>query len=174
MRSMMRLFVLMMMVVLPVTIAPAQTPPAQPQPQATPSPEGIAAAKELMAIMSPDLVGQMARGMFAQMWPQVERSFGPQIDAATRAELRTESERAMQQFVLDSMQDMPQIYARYFTVDELHQLAAFYKTPLGVKALSQIPLVMADFSKAMLPRMAVFQQQLQGRLQAVLQKHGVK
>jgi hypothetical protein len=158
-----------MMIVLRVTAASAQT-----QPQAAPSPDAIAAAKELMAIMSPDLVGSMMRNMVAQMWPQVERSFGPQIDAATSAELRTEFEHTTQQFVLDSMQDMPQIYARYFTADELRQLAAFYKTPLGAKALSQIPLVMADFSKTMLPRMAAFQQQLQAGLQAILQKHGVK
>jgi hypothetical protein len=163
----MRLIVLVMMVVLRVTTASAQT-------QATPSPDAVAAAKDLMAIMSPDLVGQMMRGMVAQMWPQVERSFGPQIDAATSAELRAEFERTTQQFVMDSMQDMPQVYARYFTADELHQLAAFYKTPLGAKALSQIPKVMADFSATMMPRMAAFQQQLQGRLQAILQKHGVK
>ena len=163
----MRLIVLAMMVVLRVTTASAQTQP-------TPSPDAIAAAKELMAIMSPDLVGQMMRGMVAQMWPQVERSFGPQIDAATSAELRAEFEQTTQQFVMDSMQDMPQIYARYFTADELHQLAAFYKTPIGAKALSQIPMVMADFSKTMLPRMTVFQQQLQGRLQVILQKHGIK
>ena len=169
MRSIMRLIVLVMMVVLRVTTASAQT-----QPQATPSPDAIAAAKELMAIMSPDLVGQMMRGMVAQMWPQIERSFGPQIDAATSAELRAEFEHATQQFVLDSMQDMPQIYAKYFTADELHQLAAFYKTPLGAKALSQIPKVMADFSSTMMPRMTAFQQQLQGRLQAILEKHGVK
>jgi hypothetical protein len=164
-----RLIVLAMMVVLRVTTASAQT-----QPPATPSPDAVAAAKELLAIMSPDLVGQMMRGMVAQMWPQIERSFGPKIDAATSAELRAEFEHTTQQFVLDSMQDMPQIYARYFTADELHQLAAFYKTPLGAKALSQIPKVMADFSATMLPRMTAFQQQLQGRLQVILEKHGVK
>jgi hypothetical protein len=116
----------------------------------------------------------MMRGMVAQMWPQIERSFGPQMDAATSAELRAEFEHTTQQFVMDSMQDMPQIYARYFTAEELRQLAAFYKTPLGAKALSQIPKVMADFSSTMLPRMTAFQQQLQGRLQAILQKHGIK
>jgi hypothetical protein len=163
----MRLIVLAMMVVLRVATASAQTP-------ATPSPDAVAAAKELMAIMSPDLIGQMMRGMVAQMWPQIERSFGPQMDAATSAELRAEFEHTTQQFVMDSMQDMPQIYARYFTADELRQLAAFYKTPLGAKALSQIPKVMADFSSTMLPRMTAFQQQLQGRLQAILQKHGIK
>jgi hypothetical protein len=165
----MRLIVLVIIVVLRVTTASAQT-----QPQATPSPDAIAAAKELTALLSPDLVGEMTRGIVARMWPQVERSFGPQIDAATRAELRSEVERSTQQFVIDSMQDMPLMYARYFTADELRQLAAFYKTPLGAKALSQLPRVMAEYSATLPPRMTAFQQQLQGRLQAVLQKHGIK
>jgi hypothetical protein len=72
------------------------------------------------------------------------------------------------------MQDMPLIYARYFTADELRQLAAFYKSPIGVKALSQIPKVMAEFSATLGPRFTAFQQQLQGRLKAILQKHGIK
>jgi hypothetical protein len=167
----MRLIVLIMMVVLRVTTASAQT---QPPPQAAPSPEAVAAAKELLAIMSPDMVGQMMQGMVAQMWPQLERSFGPKIDAATSAELRTEFERTLQKYVLDSMQDMPAIYARYFTADELHQLAGFYKTPVGAKALTLMPKVMGDFSSTMLPRMNSFQQDLQARLQAILKKHGIQ
>jgi|SRR5580658_4311608 hypothetical protein len=165
----MRLIVLVMMVVLRVTTAAAQT-----QPAATPSPEALAAAKELMAIMSPDMVKQMMRGMVGQMWPQIEQSFGPKIDAATSAELRAEFEQTLQQWVIDSMQDLPPIYARYFTVAELHELAGFYKTPVGAKALATMPRVMADFSASMMPRMATFQQELQGRLQAILQKHGVQ
>jgi hypothetical protein len=164
----MRLIILVMMVVLRVTTAAAQTPPA------TASPEALAAAKELMAIMSPDMVRQMMQGMVAQMWPQLEMSFGPKIDAATNAELRTEFERTLQEWMADTMKDMPPIYARYFTAAELRELAAFYKTPVGAKALSSMPRVMADFMAIMLPRMTAFQQQLQGRLQAVLQKHGVQ
>jgi hypothetical protein len=165
----MRLIVLVMMVVLRVTAAAAQT-----QPAATPPPEAVAAAKELMAIMSPDMVKQMMQGMVGQMWPQIAQSFGPKIDAATSAELRAEFEQTLQSWVIESMQDLPPIYARYFTVAELHELAAFYKTPVGAKALATMPRVMADFSASMMPRMATFQQQLQGRLQAILQKHGLQ
>jgi uncharacterized protein len=165
----MRLIVLVMMVVLRVTSASAQA-----QPQAAPSPDSLAAAKELLAVMSPDMVNQMMQNMVAQMWPQLERSFGPKIDAATNAELRAEFERTLQQYVVDSMQDMPPIYARYFTAAELRELAGFYKTPVGSKALSLMPKVMGDFTSTMLPRMTAFQQQLQGRIQAVLKKHGIQ
>jgi hypothetical protein len=160
----MRLVVTMMIILLRVTTASAQ---------GAPSPEAINAAKELMSIISPDMIGQMSQGMIGQMWPQIEKTFGPNVDAATRAELRAEFEHSLQQFVLDAMQDVPTIYARYFTVDDLHQLAAFYKTPLGTKALALLPKVQADSFGTMMPRMVGFQQQLQGRLQAILQKHGV-
>lgn len=177
----MRLIILVVMAVLGVMAAAAQTQPQpqpQPQPQMqtqpTPSPEALAAAKDLMAIMSPDLVKQMMQGMVAQMWPQIERSFGPKIDGATSAELRAEFQNTLQQWVIESMQDMPAIYARYFTAAELRELAAFYKTPVGAKALSQMPRVMGDFSATMLPRMVTFQQELQGRLLAILHKHGIQ
>lgn len=147
---------------------------AQSQPQATPAPDAIAAAKELTAIISPDLVGEMTQRMTAAMWPQLERSFGPQIDAATSAELRSEFERTLQQFLTDAQQDFPPIYARYFTADELRQLVAFYKTPIGAKSLSQMPKVMGELPVKLQQRMPAFQHQLQGRLQAVLQKHGIK
>jgi len=159
-----RLVVMMLMIVLSVATASAQ---------GAPSPEAISAAKELMSVMSPDMVGQMTQSMIGQMWPQIEARFAPTIDAATRAELRTEFESSLKQFVLDAMQDAPAVYARYFTVDELHQLSAFYKTPLGVKALATLPKVQADFFSSMVPRMTDFQQQLQGHMQAILQKHGV-
>lgn len=124
--------------------------------------------------MSPDMVGRMMQSMVAQMWPQIEKSFGPKVDAATSAELRAELDRTLQQYVADSMKDMPAIYARYFTAPELRELAASYKTPVGAKTLSAMPKVMTDFSSTMVPRMTAFQQQLQGRMQAILQKHGIQ
>lgn len=160
----MRLIVTMMIIVLRVTTASAQ---------GAPSPEAVSAAKELMSIMSPDMVGQLTQGMIGQMWPQLEKTFGPNVDAATRTEVRAEFERSLQQFVLDAMQDAPAIYARYFSVDELHQLSAFYKTPIGAKTLALMPKVQTDLFGSIVPRMGAFQQQLQGRIQAILLKHGV-
>jgi len=136
--------------------------------------DAIAAAKELTAITTPDLVGETTRGMVANTWPQIERSFGPQIDAATRAELRSEFEHLMQEFVIDAMQDLPLLFARYFTADELHQLVAFYKTPVGAKWMSQMPRITAGYSATLLRRTTAFQEQLRGRWQAVLRKHGIK
>jgi len=165
----MRSLVLVIIVILRATTASAQT-----QPQATPSPDALAAAKELKAIITPEQVDETTRRMVTNMWPQLEHSFSPQIDAATRAELRSALERTMQEFVIDAMQDFTPIYARYFTADELRQLVAFYKTPIGAKALSLMPKIMGEFPAILQRRLPAFQQQLRGRLQEILQKHGIQ
>jgi hypothetical protein len=70
------------------------------------------------------------------------------------------------------MADAPAIYARYFTASELRELAGFYQTPTGQKALRTMPKVMADSFGAMMPRMEVFQKELQAAMMDVLKKHG--
>jgi uncharacterized protein len=138
----------------------------------TPSPDALNAARELLSVMSPDMVSQTVQGMMGQIWPSLEQQFGSKVDQATLAELRSEFERSLLQFATDSMQDAPAIYARYFTADELHQIAAFYRTPAGAKALQTLPKVMSDYFGTMVPRMANFQQQMNTRVQAILEKHG--
>ena len=41
------------------------------------------------------------------------------------------------------MKQAPPIYARHFTLDEINQLIAFYKSPVGIKAMKELPAVMA-------------------------------
>jgi hypothetical protein len=36
------------------------------------------------------------------------------------------------------------LYARYFTVEEVKQIAAYYRTPIGAKSLQLMPQVMAE------------------------------
>jgi len=140
--------------------------------QETPSPEALNAARELMSVMSPDMIGQVVQGMTAQVWPNIERELGTRVDQATLTELRGEFEKLLVQFANDSMKNAPAIYAKYFSVQELHQLADFYKTPAGAKALQTMPKVMSDYFATMVPRMADLQKDFQARMQAVLQKHG--
>ena len=52
----------------------------------------------------------------------------------------------------DIMKDAPPIYARHFTLDELRQLIAFYKSPVGAKAMRELPQVMAEFVATITPR----------------------
>ena len=142
------------------------------QAQDTPSPEALAAARELMSVMSPDMVGQMTRGMTAQVWPNIERELGGRVDQATLTELRGEFERVIVEFANDSLKDAPAIYAKYFSVQELRDIAAFYKTPVGVKALQTMPKVMSDYFATIVPRMADLQRNFEARMQAIMQEHG--
>jgi hypothetical protein len=89
-----------------------------------PSPEALAAAKELLAILSPDMMKQLTGSITASFWPVVEqKARAEKIDDATIGELRAEFERIQVAFVADAMKEAPPIYARHFTADEL--------TPIG-------------------------------------------
>lgn len=136
------------------------------------SDEALAAARELAAILSPDTISQLSQAMTAQIWPKLQTEFGPKVDQATIAELRTEFENALSRFVNDAMKDAPTIYARYFTAQELHDMSGFYKTPTGQKALRTMPKVMGDTFGTLMPKMQTFQTELQASLVAVLKKHG--
>ena len=142
------------------------------QAQTTPSPEALAAARDLMGVMSPDMVGQMAQGMTAQVWPNIERELGGKVDQATLTELRGEFEHVIVQFATESLKDAPAIYAKYFSAQELHDIAAFYKTPVGAKTLQTMPKVMSEYFGTIVPRMADLQRDFEGRMRTVLQKHG--
>jgi hypothetical protein len=142
--------------------------------QNAPSPEALRAAQDLAAVVTADTIQQMTNGMIGQMWPGLEAQLGPKVDAATLAEMRTETERAIASFTGDLMKDAPAIYARYFSADELREISAFYKSPTGVKALHTMPKVMADVTGLLVPRMPTFQRDLGGRLEATMRKHGYK
>jgi uncharacterized protein len=138
------------------------------------SPEALRAAQELATIMTGDTVGQMSSALTAQIWPSIEGRFGNKVDAATLAELRSEFEKTLTSFTGQVLKDAPVVYARYFTAQELRELLAFYKSPTGAKALRTMPKVMTDVSTQMAPHMQAFQQDLNTRIAAVMQKHGYK
>jgi hypothetical protein len=141
-------------------------------PAASPPPEAMAAAQELAAIMGGDTVGQMSSALTAQIWPNIEQQLGPRVDAATLSELRGQFEASLSNFTKEVMADSPAVYARHFTVEELRAMLAFYKSPVGQKALRTMPTVMTELGERMAPRMQAFQTDLHGKMEATLKKHG--
>ena len=86
------------------------------------SPEALQAANELFSILSPDLMKQLMAQIDSLLWPMMEeKARAEKIDDATIAELRQEVERTQLQNLAEIMKAAPPIYARHFTVDELHQ-----------------------------------------------------
>ena|ERR1700728_1291957 len=139
----------------------------------TPSPEAMQAADELFTILSADTMKQLTGQMTTAFWPTVEqRARAEKIDDATIAALRAEFERIQLAFVSDAMKDAPPIYARHFTVSELHELSAFYRTPTGAKALHELPQVMGEFATLLVPRMQDLQRQTTEAFTKILREHG--
>jgi hypothetical protein len=154
-----------------VLVAAALAAPAYAQ-SPSPTPEALKAAQELASLMSGDTVGQMSAAMTAQIWPAIERQLGPKVDAATLTELRGEFEQSLAAFSKAAMTDAPPVYARHFTADELKALLAFYRSPVGAKALQTMPAVMAELGQEMAPRIQAFEAELHGKMEATLKKHG--
>jgi uncharacterized protein len=138
-----------------------------------PSPEALQAANELFSILSPDLMRQMMTQMTNLMWPALEqRARAEKIDDATIAELRQEFDRVQMKNLAEVMKAAPPIYARHFTVDELHQLTAYYQSPIGAKAMRELPQVMSEFVTTIGPRMGELQQQAMEGFNNILRQHG--
>jgi hypothetical protein len=133
---------------------------ASPPAQSAPSPGALQAARDLTAVVSASMISELSQNLATQIWPGVEaalRSRNPNISAAALSDLRREFERQSSAAALDTVNDAVGIYARHFTIEEMHAMAAFYRTPAGAKALKVMPQVTVEFMTAMAPRMQVLQ-----------------
>jgi hypothetical protein len=149
------------------------------QQPAAPSPEAIAAAKELIATISPEMIKDMNNKMFAQMWPAMEQALQSQfsnLDAAAatelKVEIRAELEKELVEEVTRLMDTMPAIYARYLTANEMRDIQAFYRTPAGAKTLKVMPEIMGEAMAGFGPRLQGMMQRLNVAITGILQKHG--
>ena len=139
----------------------------------TPSPEALQAATQLMSIMSPDMMNQVHSQMFGAMWPAIEQQMrAANVDAATLADLRQALESITRAHITDAMKDAPTIYARHFTVAELHDMISFYQTPTGAKTLRELPKVMGDLMTQMAPHFQDLRVQTTNTVSEILRKHG--
>jgi hypothetical protein len=145
------------------------------QAAAPPSPEALQAARDLVALVSAQTIADMTSNVTAKVWPQLAaalRQRYPKIDDATLGELRAAYEGLVSDTVKEAMAEAPTIYARYFTAAEMKDIAAFYRTPTGTKALSVMPKVTGDLVPILIPRMQAVQQKIGPAFAAILQKHG--
>jgi hypothetical protein len=144
-------------------------------PAAAPSADAIAVAKELISLMSGDMMNDLTGKMVAQVWPSVEQSLRqqfPKLDAATSAELQAEFQKQMAANVTEALSDAPTIYAKYLSVAEMRDIQAFYKTPTGAKSLKLMPQITAESMGNFLPRMQGMMERVNTAMTGILQKHG--
>jgi hypothetical protein len=151
---------------MPATPASAQTPPP------SPSPEAMQAANELFALLSKEMVSQLAEQITAQVWPLIQRELGGKVDAPTLADLRKEFVRIQTENLADVLKDAPAVYARHFTVSELRDLIAFNRSPTGQKILHETPQIMGEVMATLIPRMQEVQQRTQEAFNKILRERG--
>jgi hypothetical protein len=131
----------------------------QPQLQPQADPAAAAAAREMFESMNyraimVDAMQQMSQGIGGSIRAGAEAAVNgnPALSAEDRGKVRLKMEAilpnmvaAMQEamsdptLVDDIMAETIPLYARTYSADELRQIAAFYRTPVGVKVLATMP-----------------------------------
>jgi hypothetical protein len=141
------------------------------------SPEALAAARELVSLTSKDTIRQMATQMIGQLWPTVERSLRakqPTLTVEQVTALRQEYERIFVEYLNGLMDDAPTLYVHYFSADELRQLVAFYRSPVGQKALHVLPQLTVEMFKTMMPRVQEMQVKIDAAFTKILAERGLQ
>jgi uncharacterized protein len=109
-------------------------------------------------------------------WPGIEsalRRQRPDLDATVVADLRREFERIRLARLAEITKDVPDIYARHLTAEDMRVLAAFYSTATGIKMLQTLPKILPEAFALVLPRMQVLSGETQEAFIKVLRERGI-
>src|ERR1044071_3314904 len=109
----------------------------------SPSPEALAAAKEL-------IVPTRSADQFKALLPIIMNGLKPAI-VQNRPQVEKDYDaimpimmKAMTARVAALIEQIAGLYAKFFTADELRQLTAFYRQPTGQKFISHLPVIMQE------------------------------
>jgi hypothetical protein len=136
--------------------------------QAAPSPEAIAAAKEMMELLSGDALAQMNSMIMTQTLRPLERL--PNMTPEKLDALRNEIQKITLRFMNNALADAPAIYAKHLTVAEMREITAFYRTPTGEKTRRMLPQIMTEVMALIAPKTPELQRELMEAIQPILQK----
>jgi hypothetical protein len=142
--------------------------------QDAPTPETLQAAQELADVFSGETVRQMTVSQMTSTWPVIEKQFAGKIDAEGISQLRILAEQSSAAVAVETMKYWPPAYARVFTLQELRDMLAFYKSPTGVKAVQVMPKLLAEIATQSVPHVQALQQEMYTRMQAIVERHVVK
>jgi uncharacterized protein len=167
--------ILACLALLAVPAAPIAINPAAAQGAPNPTAEALAAARDLVAILSQDTIHQMSTQVLAQIWPGIERSLRakqPNITPEQVADLRGEYDRIFVDYMTKLMADAPALYARHFSAAELRDMLAFHRSPVGQKALRVLPQLMAEMMQMIMPKLQQAQAQMFEAFTKVVRQRG--
>ncbi len=163
------------------SVSPAATPTTAPAAPVTVTPEMRAAIKELLDTskfrdslsqtyqgLVPSLPAQMAQMLNSEIQKnqklsedqkkQVRERLNKSFDAAAKSGIAILQDPKMVDEIVEKVYP---IYAKYFTLAEIKQLTAFYKSPVGAKSITTMPLVVGDTMRSTMTL-------LQGRISPIL------
>ena len=139
--------------------------------------KSVAAARELMAVMNmraimqasiqqmsqhmPDMVRQMAEAGFnnKKLTAEQKRKAMADLDKALPDMVAVMNKTLTDPQLMEELEaETSAIYARNFSEDEMAQIIAFYRSPVGAKTLASMPKLMQESmmasQKVIMPRMA--------------------
>lgn len=140
-----------------------------------PPPDALRAATSLTSLVSPTVISEASTQVLNQTWPTMEgalRNMYPGLDADTAIELRQVFERAQNSYATDWNKELPAIYARYFTADELRDMLAFYRSPTGAKMLKVMPQITAEMMAAIMQKAESLQTETSQAFDVILRRRG--
>ena len=135
-----------------------------------PSPESMAAAQALFALLFTHGFATLNAQAVEAAWPGIEsalRTQRPNID------LRREFERIRLARLSEVVKDIPAIYARHLNAEDMRVLAAFYGTATGTKMLQAMPKVLPEAFASVLPRMEPMMAETQDSFLKLLRERGL-
>lgn len=152
-----------MMLALALLLAAALPLRAQ---DAEPSPEALAAAREV-------LEANRAEETF---YEALELGMREGAGGELPADMLAAVQRVMkEEFRWSELQpEYEQMYARLYTVDELRQIAAFYRTPLGRRLAETSPELALASQNIIMPRMQAALPRIVERIQQVMEAEASK
>jgi hypothetical protein len=161
----------------------AQTPASPAAATTAADPAAVAASRELFEamnyrVMMTGMMQQMSQGMAQSMRAGAEASINsdPKMNAKQKKQALDKMAAELPGVVSkmqgvmndpgmidDILAETVPLYARTFSADELKQITAFYRTPIGAKMLASMPQLMAQ-------GMQIGQQVVMRRIGPLMQK----
>jgi len=151
--------------------AMAQAPAAKAPPAKPPSAAAIGYAKEILVSKNVAVIYQGAVPGLVQRTKEVllqaNLNYQKDLDEVAIQVARDFAGREK-----EIGEEMARIYATAFTEQELKDLAAFYKSPLGIKVIEQEPVAFNASRQYMDQWAQKFSEELNGRFRSEMKKRG--
>ena len=111
------------------------------------SPESLAASRELMTLTESDRLLDQFLAMFTPQVSALIEKANPEKGPLVRKIMDEMMLPEMRKQIPEAIDEIAKVYAMHFSLEELNELIAFYKSPIGRKFVQQQSPLMADLSR---------------------------